>query len=147
MMTPRTVKTLRSLLAHSCSKAFKRFCRSSIITDRHSSRSCHKGLGDHQGRIEFLWFGHAIRDDQTVGYADHAPAAIGNHRIMRHNDDRLPLAIELLEEFQDLPAGLAVEVSGRFVGEKNIGRLCEGAGDCDALALPTGKFVGPVINT
>ena len=56
------------------------------------------------------------------------------------------LAIELLEEREDLVAGARVEVAGRLVGEEERRLGDERARDGDALLLPAGELVRRVMH-
>jgi hypothetical protein len=48
-----------------------------------------------------------------------ALGAFGRARIVRHHHDRLAvIAVERLQQVEDLVAGLAIEVAGRFVGQQ-----------------------------
>ena len=61
--------------------------------------------------------------------------------IVRDHDDRLlKLAIEQLEQLEDLAGGGAVEVAGRLVGHEQVGIGDDGPGDRHALLLAAGKL-------
>ena len=51
------------------------------------------------------------------------------------------LAVERLEQLDDVRAGLAVEVARRLVGEEQARRVAERARDGDALLLAAGELV------
>ena len=55
------------------------------------------------------------------------------------------LLIELLEEPDDVAAGLAVEVAGRLVAEQDGGAVEQRPGDGDALLLAPGELAGTAI--
>ena len=62
--------------------------------------------------------------------------ALGRVRIVRDHDDRLAvLAVERLQQVEDLVARLAIEVAGRLVAEQQRRVGDDGAGDADALLL------------
>ena len=62
--------------------------------------------------------------------------ALGRVRIVRHHDDRLAvLAVERLQQVEDLVAGLAVEIARRLVAEQQRRVGDDGARDADALFL------------
>ncbi len=56
----------------------------------------------------------------------------------------LRLAVETLEQRDDLLAGLQVEVAGGLVGQDDGGVVGEGPGDGDALLLAAGELEGLV---
>ncbi len=56
-------------------------------------------------------------------------------------------AVELVEQVQDEPAGPAVEVAGRLIGEHDAGPTHDGSSDGHALALTAGELAGPMIGT
>ena len=68
-------------------------------------------------------------------------------RIMGDEDDGDTLAVEVLEQGQDLQRGAAVEGTGRLVGEQEAGLVDERAGDGDALLLAAGKLHGAVMGS
>ncbi len=59
---------------------------------------------------------------------------------------RLRLPGDVGEQVHDLAGQAGVEGGGRLVGEQDGGRAHEGAGDVDALALPTGELVHPAVS-
>ena len=66
--------------------------------------------------------------------------------IVRHeNDRRLRLAVERLEQIDDVRAGVAVEISRRLVGEQDSRRVGERARDRDALLFAAGELRGEMI--
>ncbi len=69
----------------------------------------------------------------------------GDFQVVRDNDDRTALLIELLEQRQNFLAGAGVERARRLIGEydRRIGH--NGTGDGHALPLPAGKLIGPVM--
>ena len=67
--------------------------------------------------------------------------ALGRVRIVRDHDDGLAvLAVERLQQVEDLVAGLAVEVAGRLVAEQQRRVGDDGARDADALLLAAGEL-------
>ena len=69
------------------------------------------------------------------------PRPFGGVRIVRDHDDRLAVvAIERLQEVEDLVPGLAVEVAGRFITEQERRVRHDGTGDPDALLLAAGEL-------
>ena len=66
--------------------------------------------------------------------------------IVRNDEDSgAALVGDLGEEFHDLPAELAVERGGGFVGEDETGFVGQGASDGDALLLAAGEGVGEIV--
>ena len=62
--------------------------------------------------------------------------ALGGVRIVRHHHDRLAvIAVERLQQVENLVAGLAIEVAGRLVAEQQRRVGDDRAGDADALLL------------
>jgi hypothetical protein len=57
------------------------------------------------------------------------PVAGGKHLVIvgGANDGDSLLRIEFLDEFDDLPSGLCVEIPSRFVGQDNGGRIGQGS--------------------
>src|SRR5262249_52844189 len=63
----------------------------------------------------------------------------GNREIVRHDHDRVALAMQLREELQNLVAGLGIERPGRLVGEQERRVVGQSARDRDPLPLSAGK--------
>ena len=64
---------------------------------------------------------------------------------MRDHDHRLAVVLDrLVQQLEDLAAGLRVEVAGRLVGEDDCRAGDERARDRDALLLAAGELGGPV---
>ena len=63
---------------------------------------------------------------------------------MRDEDKRDALSVEIIEDAQDLLARFRVEVSGRLIGEDELGTRAQGASDRNALLLATRQFVRAV---
>ena len=60
--------------------------------------------------------------------------------MSNHDDSHSETGLNFLQEEKDLLAVDAVEIAGRFVGEKNCGAIDEGTGDGAALLFATGEF-------
>ena len=68
-------------------------------------------------------------------------------RVVRHHHDRLAvLAVERLQQIEDLVAGLAIEVAGRLVAEQQRRVGDDGAGDADALLLAARELARIVVH-
>ena len=71
----------------------------------------------------------------------------GRMRIVRHHHDRLAvLAVERLEQVEDLVAGLAIEIARRLVAEQQRRIGDDRARDADALLLAAGELPRIVIH-
>src|SRR5262245_48030716 len=71
--------------------------------------------------------------------------AFGGVRVMGDHDDSLPhLAVEPLEEEEDLIGVPRVEIPGRLVGHEERGIADEGPRDRHALLLAAGELAGIV---
>jgi hypothetical protein len=66
---------------------------------------------------------------------------------VRNDDEGAALLRELGEDAHDVAAGRGVEVSGRLVGEQDVGVHCERAGDRHPLHLTTGELGGFVFGS
>src|SRR6516225_1716518 len=88
-------------------------------------------------------FGGAGFDDAAALHDRDARAEIADDRHRMRNEEvgQAELALELLEEVDDLSADADVEGGDRFVGDDEFGAEGEGAGDADALALSAAEFV------
>src|SRR6185312_9701734 len=87
-----------------------------------------------------------VRHDAAVAQPNDALGARGERQVVRDEyDRRLRLAVERLEQLDNVRSGLAVEVASRLVGKENARRVGEGARDRDALLLAAGKLGGKVI--
>jgi hypothetical protein len=83
---------------------------------------------------------HLVARDPAVDHADRA-VRVGRHaRIVRHQQHRDPLGVELLEHPQNLHAGLGVEVPGRLVGQQERGLVDQCPGDGHPLLLAAGHL-------
>ena len=70
-----------------------------------------------------------------------APGAIGGVRIVRdHHDGLAVVAVERLQQIENLVAGLAIEIAGRLVAQQQRRVGDDGAGDADALLLAAGQL-------
>src|ERR1044072_9430835 len=86
-------------------------------------------------------------NDLAVAHLDDAAAHGGGLRVVRDHDDGLVEAVvHLLKHVQDDGGVLAVEVSGRLVGEDDGGRRDDSAGEREALLLAAGKLQRLVVH-
>ena len=73
-------------------------------------------------------------------------AKLGGLRVVGDHDDGLAvLAVELLQQAEDLLGGLAVEVAGRLVADQQRRIGDDRAGDGDALLLAAGQLARLVL--
>ena len=62
---------------------------------------------------------------------------------MRHHDDRAWLIInQAAQQVQNIFTGLAVQITGGFIGQQERRVIDQGAGDGDTLLLPAREFIG-----
>ena len=66
-------------------------------------------------------------------------------RIVRHHHDGSTLGIELLQEADDLLAGLGVQVAGRLIGQNHGGIVGEHPGQGDSLLLADAQLARLVV--
>ncbi len=77
--------------------------------------------------------------DASILHGDDALAAPREFRIVRNKDEGRPRpSMQRENEIHDLRAGFAVEISGRFVGEQNLGLRGKRPRKRDALLLAAG---------
>src|ERR1035438_10265394 len=87
------------------------------------------------------WSLYGLLAELALVEIDCARGARRGVRVVRDHDDGLAvLAVQRLEQVQNLVAGLAVEIASGLVAEQQ-GRIGDnGAGDSYALLLPAGKL-------
>ena len=66
---------------------------------------------------------------------------------MGHEDDRIALLIELLEEYEHLERGARIEVTSGLVGQQHRRIVHQSAGNGDTLHLTTRHLVRLVVHT
>ena len=83
----------------------------------------------------------------TIPEMKDAVGVRGHFAVVRHQNHGLPFGMEPLDQLHNLGAGARVEVAGGLVGEQD-GRVAhQGARNGHALALTSGKLIGPMIHT
>ncbi len=95
------------------------------------------------------WAGAALdlAGQLAVAQEDHAIGGRRGGGVVGDHDDRVALLlVELAEDAQHLAARLRVEVAGRLVGEHELGREKQGAGDRDPLLLAAGELGGEMVD-
>src|ERR1700761_4716916 len=76
------------------------------------------------------------RDGSALGERNDAVAALGQRRVMGDEQQRrAALGMQREEQIDHLLAGLAIEIAGRLVGQKERGLRRESTRDGDALLL------------
>src|ERR1700730_13983545 len=81
-----------------------------------------------------------VTPDDAVAKDNSTLGKIRDVRFVRYQNDRETLAVQLLEHVHDFDRGTAVEVSGRFVREKDRRVIYQRTGNRDALLLTAGKL-------
>jgi len=82
-----------------------------------------------------------LHRELAVAHRAEALGAAGDGAVVGHHDHGQPLVLpELLEQGDDLVAGVLVQVAGRLVGEQHLGLLHQRAGDRRALLLTAGEL-------
>jgi len=87
-----------------------------------------------------------IAGDEAVADADDTLRVHGDFFLVGDEDDGVAPVGELLEQRHDFRAGLGIKIPRRFVRQQDGRPVHERAGDGDALAVTTGKFVRLVMH-
>ena len=91
---------------------------------------------------------HAAASSTSTPFVEmqRALGARGRVRVVRHHDDRLAvIAVERLQQVEDLVARLAVEVAGGLVAQQQRRIGHDGARDADALFLAARQLARVVV--
>ena len=88
-----------------------------------------------------------VGNDGAILDLNHAVDLRRDLRIVRHNDDRVALAVELDQQGQQLLAALAIERPRRLVREDYFAAVHESTRHADALLLATRKLRRAVAET
>lgn len=83
--------------------------------------------------------------DLAVQNVDRALCLPGHIAVMGNEHDGVALAVELVENDDDLLAGFGIQRAGRLVSQNQLGICYNGSGDSDTLLLSTGKLRGQVL--
>src|SRR6185437_6531107 len=85
---------------------------------------------------------HCLLDGElAVAHRAEALGAAGDGAVVRDHDHRQAVVLpELLQQGDNLVAGVLVEVAGRLVGEQHSRLLDQRAGDRHALLLTAGQL-------
>ena len=95
-------------------------------------RKCSERLGS---RLDVSIDG--IFTNLTVAEVDVTRGIFGNLRIVRDENDSVPLPVKFLEENEHLEAGARIKVTCGLVGKQYGGVIHQGTGDGDTLHLST----------
>lgn len=77
-----------------------------------------------------------------------AARVFGNQTVVGADDDRDAFgAGNVTQKLKHFHCGHGVEFAGGFVGEKQGGANCQGAGDCDSLLFAAGKLVWAMMSS
>ena len=90
------------------------------------------------------FFGGADLDDFSAAHYGDAVTQIAHHRHGVRDEEigKAEVALEFFEQVHDLRADADVERGDRLVTDNEFGPQDQGAGNADALALASGKFMG-----
>src|SRR6266542_4186064 len=89
---------------------------------------------------------NVLGGDAAVVKADAARRARHDRGVVRGEDEGGPgLGVEPGQEVEDVRGGVGVEVRRRLVGQDELRLRHHGPGDGDALALPAGELIGPLL--
>src|SRR5690606_37523538 len=159
MMMPSVVRKLRNACARiECSAE-----RTPSLTANQSGervlRTLRAALPAEAGRLEPVIFSVAIRsllraaarrvadvlDDFAVAQPDDALAVRRDVGLVRDDDDRLTVGVQLVEQREDLDRRLRVEVAGRLVREQDRRPRHARPRDRAPPALPAGELIRQVV--
>lgn len=81
-----------------------------------------------------------FRRKQAVLHSDASLGGLRGFRVVGHkNDGRAPV-VDLLKNFQNLQAGRRIQLSGRFVRQKQVRSVEQRPGNGNPLLLPAGEL-------
>jgi hypothetical protein len=84
-------------------------------------------------------------DDDAIAHVHDTSRCLRQIFVVRHDDDRRPVAIQALEECDHVRTGSRIELARRFVGEEQSGPIRKRARDRDALLLAARQFSRAVV--
>src|SRR4051812_46096954 len=88
----------------------------------------------------------AVKNNPAVFHLDGARCPPRDaHVVSDENQRHPPFAVKIAEQIEDHHCIFAIEVSRRFVRQKNRRRISKAPGDGDALAFAAGKFCRKMI--
>ena len=87
-----------------------------------------------------------VREHPAVAQLDGPRAALRHRLVVRdHQHRRSQPVVQIVDQLQDLRAGLRIQIAGGLIGQQNRRINAQRACDRHALALAAGEFVGQVI--
>ena len=100
----------------------------------------------HQGKADSVEGPHGsallgIAGNAAVHHPDPPLGPLADLRVMGDHHQGLAFAVQLFHQFDDLTAGMPVEIAGGFVGEQHRRLIDHRPGDGHPLALAAGEFV------
>src|SRR5256885_1009316 len=85
--------------------------------------------------------GVAVENNSAIFHLDGARRSPRHGHVVSDQDkSHLPLAVKIGQQIENEDCVFGIEISGRFVREKDGRRVRETPGDGDALAFAAGKF-------
>ena len=94
----------------------------------------------HHHSLPLITRDFPVADEQLTA------GAHGDLGLMRDENDRMPLLMHALKDVHDLLCGLCIQVSRRFVRHDDVRLIDKGAGNGNALTLPTREFVRQMLS-
>jgi hypothetical protein len=79
-------------------------------------------------------------DYSSVTHVNLSSRRVRELLVVRNDDDRGPIRVELVEQRDDLSASPGVELSGGLIGEKKCGPVCQSTRNCDTLLFSAGQL-------
>src|SRR6478752_7569477 len=116
-----------------------------LFSGRRGALTIAQTESSYRRRVLILrWNSLLVAHDLAVAQRQMARCAATDRRVVRHDQERDAVAIQLLDDLHDLGTGLRVEVAGRLVREQEARLHDDRAADRDALALAARELIGPV---
>src|SRR5689334_14372875 len=92
----------------------------------------------------------AVKDNTAVGHLNGPRSSPRYGHIVGDKDQRgAPFTVKIDQEIENVDGVFAIQISCRFVGEEDRGRISETPRNRNSLAFPSGKLgrevVGPLL--
>ena len=95
-------------------------------------------------RIKILCFARVGHDFPVLDFNN--PAGLrGDACVMRHQNNRMPLTMQIFNNPHHHFTAFGIKCTGRFVGQNNVAAVHQRAGNAHTLLLSAGKLVRPVV--